>query len=138
MRKAIRFATITLSVKEYVDPETSVTHVDITNTATGGISSTTELRTLDWTFREHKDGIFGEVRGKSRFVKLDNLERGKEGDDWLKKGWEDENGEFIQSYVESVDNGWTADQVSLFLPHWQREVGWHGWEMRQSIGGLET
>ena len=31
--------------------------------------------------------------------------------EWLKKGWLEPEGEFVQSYVESVGGGWTADQV---------------------------
>ncbi|MCJ1481023.1 hypothetical protein MMC06_001179 [Schaereria dolodes] len=112
LRKAIGLATITLNIKEYV--EDGVTHIDISQTATGGIKGTTELRTLDWAFREHKDGIFGEVKGKSRWAKLNGLERDKEGDDWLSRGWEDADGEFVQAYVESVGGGWTADQVGCF------------------------
>lgn len=34
---------------------------------------------------------------------------------WLSKGWDDPEGEHVQSYVESVGNGWTANQVSLLL-----------------------
>lgn len=33
-------------------------------------------------------------------------------DDFLKKGWDDLEGEHVQSYVESEGGGWTADQVS--------------------------
>ena len=29
----------------------------------------------------------------------------------MKSGWIDPEGEFVQAYVESKDNGWTADQV---------------------------
>ena len=37
----------------------------------------------------------------------------KDEDEWLKTGWLDEDGgERVQSYVESVGNGWTAVQVS--------------------------
>ncbi|KAL6715773.1 hypothetical protein ACLMJK_006734 [Lecanora helva] len=90
---------------------TSITHIDIKQTATGGISGTTENRTLDWTYRDHKDGIFGAVRGRSRWVKLSELGDEKE---WLREGWEgagEEGAEFVQSWVESVGGGWTADQI---------------------------
>ncbi|CAF9933273.1 MAG: hypothetical protein HETSPECPRED_008583 [Heterodermia speciosa] len=110
LRKAIAFATITLSITEYT--KDGSTHIDISQTATGGVKGTTELRTLDWTFRDHKDGIFGEVKGKSRWVKVEDLE---DDDDkkWLSHGWDDGGeGEHVQSYVESVGGGWTANQVS--------------------------
>jgi len=45
-------------------------------------------------------------------VKLGDLE----GDEFLKKGWDDLEGEHMQSWVESEENKWTAEQVgSLFL-----------------------
>lgn len=49
VRKAISIATITLDVKQYRDDE-GVEHIDIEQTATGGVKGTTENRTLDWTY----------------------------------------------------------------------------------------
>lgn len=102
-------ATVTLSVSQYTDAN-STTHIDIKQVATGGISGTTEDRTLDWTYRDHKDGIFGSVKGKSRWTKLTEID---DDDKFLKEGWPDSKGEFVQSYVESKDSGWTANQVGL-------------------------
>ncbi|KAL9098725.1 MAG: hypothetical protein Q9187_009611, partial [Circinaria calcarea] len=85
------------------------THIDITQTATGGIKGTTELRTLDWTLRGHKDGIFGEVKGKSRWASLKDL---KGADEWLRGPFLDEDGGVrVQAWVESIGGGWTAEQV---------------------------
>ena len=109
MRRAISYATVTLTITSYTD-SSSLTHIDISQVATGGIKGTTELRTLDWTERNHKDGIFGEVKGKSRWTKLEDVD----DDKWLKEGWMAESGEkWIQSWAESVGGGWTADQVSF-------------------------
>ncbi len=105
-------ATITLTISEYVDSKTNLTHFDIKQVAAGGISGTTENRTLDWTYRDHKDGIFGSVKGKSRWVALKDVD----DDDFLKTGWESADGDFVQAYVESNDNGWTANQVSCCSP----------------------
>ncbi|KAH8594924.1 hypothetical protein B0O99DRAFT_594973 [Bisporella sp. PMI_857] len=113
-RKAIGLATVTLHVKQYVEDGT--THIDIDQTATGGIKGTTELRVLNWTPREHEDHIFGSLKGKSRWLTpelLDTL------DEHLKEGWigTDEekggpNGEkFLESFVENEKAGWTAQQV---------------------------
>lgn len=45
-------------------------------------------------------------------MKLGDLE----GDEFLKKGWDDLEGEHVQSWVESEENKWTAEQVgSLFF-----------------------
>ena len=107
LRKAISLATVYLTIKEYVDPDTLLTHIDIQQVATGGVGGNTENRTLDWTYRDHKDGIFGQVKGKSRWIALKDVD----DDEFLKTGWDDMEGEHVQAYVESVGNGWTADQV---------------------------
>jgi hypothetical protein len=112
-RKAIAFATVTLHVKQYVD-ENGVTHIDIDQTATGGIKGTTELRALDWVEREHVDHIFGELKGKNRWSTLDAT-----NDAFLKEGWlegDEENsgpnGErHMQGYVVNTKSGWTGDQM---------------------------
>ncbi|KAK3178900.1 hypothetical protein OEA41_001037 [Lepraria neglecta] len=108
LRKAISFATVTLTVKQYVDKD-GLTHIDIQQVATGGVQGTTENRTLDWTWRDHKDGIFGNVKGKSRWVKLVDVD----DDDFLKIGYDDMEGEHVQAYAENDENGWTANQVSF-------------------------
>ncbi|KAL9018946.1 MAG: hypothetical protein Q9185_003780 [Variospora sp. 1 TL-2023] len=104
LRHAIALATITLTISEYVHD--NLTHIDIHQVATGNIQSTEE-RTLDWVARDHTDGVFGAVKGKSRWVKLKDVD----DDDFLKTGWDGgEEGEYVQGYVESVGGGWTADQ----------------------------
>jgi hypothetical protein len=89
-------------------------HIDIDQTATGGIKGTAELRKLDWTFREHEDHLFGKLKGKSRWVNLDQVE-----DDWAKEGWltgdEEKAGPegqcFVESYVDQQEKGWQGDQI---------------------------
>ncbi|MCJ1286686.1 hypothetical protein MMC26_006032 [Xylographa opegraphella] len=104
-------ATITLTVSQYTEPETNLTHIDIQQTATGGISGTTEQRTLDWQLRPHRDGVFGEVEGKSRWVLLADLDKGPDYE-WLTRGWlEESGGEHVQSWVVSEKAGWTAEQI---------------------------
>ncbi|KAI9698383.1 MAG: hypothetical protein M1836_003963 [Candelina mexicana] len=107
LRKAISLATITLHIKQYTTSD-KLTHIDIDQTISGGVSGTTEKRTLDWTFREHSDRIFGKVKGKSQWAKLSEVD-----DDFLRKGWLDEVNEtgVVRAYVESLDSTWTADQV---------------------------
>ncbi|KAL9007552.1 MAG: hypothetical protein Q9173_007206, partial [Seirophora scorigena] len=103
LRRAISLSTITLTVKEYTKDD--LTHIDIHQVATGNIQST-EDRTLDWVFREHSDRIFGDVKGRSRWVKLEDVD----DDAFLKEGWDELQGEHVQSWVESKRGGWTADQ----------------------------
>ncbi|KKY39915.1 hypothetical protein UCDDA912_g00068 [Diaporthe ampelina] len=105
-RKAIGLATVTLHVKEYVD-DAGLTHVDIQQTATGGVKGTAENRTLDDTFREHSDWLFGNVKGRTGWV----ASREAIADEFLQKGWEPAQAEFVVGYVESLDRGWTATQV---------------------------
>lgn len=105
-RKAVGLASVTLHVKEYVD-EAGLTHVDIQQTATGGVKGTTENRTFDNTFREHSDWLFGNVKGRTGWV----ASKDEITDEYLKKGWEQAQTEFVVGYVESLDRGWTATQV---------------------------
>lgn len=123
MRKAISLATVTLNVTQVQSDPAEIT---IDQVATGGITGTTEHRILDWDVREHKDGIFGQCKGKSRYVRIADLEpgQGKEEAEFLGEGWLDEGGEFIQSLVESVGNGWTANQIWGFEEIREGERRW--------------
>lgn len=114
-------STITLDVKQYIAPPSPpnsdtapVTHIEIAQTGTGGLKGTAEVRCLDLQWREHSDWMFGHVKGQSRFVAAADI-----ADEFLKKGWlegEEEQGgpageTHIESYVESLENGWTARQI---------------------------
>jgi len=114
IRKAIGMMTVTLITKQYTDEEGKV-HIDIRQPGYAGIEGTTELRTLDSEWRDHEDHIFGLVKGTTKWIKIADI---KEDDDaesekHLKEGWAQEtlDGEAIDSYVESVKNGWTARQI---------------------------
>lgn len=117
-RKAIAWATITLDVKEYVSDD-GKTHIDIEQTATGGIKGTTEMRTLDWVERPHKDDTFGELVAQSHWIKsAAEAESGKGGplDPWLGEGWLDEkvgpNGELnVHSWAVNEKGEWTGEQL---------------------------
>lgn len=105
-RKAIGLASVTLHVRQYVSDEDQQTHIDIDQTATGGLKGTSEQRTLDNEWREHKDWLFGRVRGRSQFV-TDIAD----DEAFLKKGWEQGTAEWVYNCVESLDDGWTAKQT---------------------------
>lgn len=109
LRKIIALATITLQISQY--EEDSLTHIDIDQFATGGMK-TTEERTLNWEVKRHEDSVFGVVFGQSRWIKLADVD----DDEFLRTGWDDPNGEHVQSYVENHDNGWTANQVCPLCP----------------------
>jgi hypothetical protein len=111
MRCAIGLATVTLYVKHYKD-ESGVEHIDIDQTLTGGIPGSSESRTLDWTDRARSDPIHGHIVGKSKRVKLDEIEN-----EYLKNGWlqDTEQHGAINAYAQSDTSksgtSWTADQV---------------------------
>lgn len=107
MRKAIGIATITLAIKQYTADD-GVEHIDIVQTATGGIQ-TTELRTFDDTFREHKDNVFGLVEGRNRRTKLSSFKDDDPDEAFLKEGWSKDivdSDEVIDGIVVSKVNGW--------------------------------
>ncbi|KPM40563.1 hypothetical protein AK830_g5996 [Neonectria ditissima] len=113
-RKGISLASITIEMKQYtalpLPPSTStelVAHVNTSQSASG-LNGTHEARCLDNTFRAHSDWIFGNVKGLTRWVSLDEIE-----DDFLKQGWlvEGDGKTLIFNYVESDNNGWNATQV---------------------------
>ncbi|KAL1952783.1 hypothetical protein VTO42DRAFT_4260 [Malbranchea cinnamomea] len=140
VRKAIALATVTLDIKQYTDDD-GVVHIDIDQILTGGINGSQEKRTADWNERHHTDHIFGHVIGQSRLIKAKPDGKGShfrpdlevqtnvgvpEEDELvgkflrseiLKDGTETEgfvagaDDVFLQSWVRSVDNGWTAEQI---------------------------
>ena len=107
-------ASIYLDVNHYKDDQ-GVERIDIVQTLTGGMSGTTENRTLDWTEREHEDHLFGPVLSKSRRAALDEIER-----EWLKKDWLNESfvdGQIINTTAKSntAKSGktWLSEQVNI-------------------------
>ncbi|KAI0505106.1 hypothetical protein F5B22DRAFT_537032 [Xylaria bambusicola] len=123
LRKGISAATVTIVVKQYPDPETSTTTIDIDQSASG-VTSTKELRRLDWNSREHKDFLFGRVHGRSKYITLSELKAliSPEGEarkekwvenDFLAEDWletDGEEGKLVLSHVVA-DAGWFATQV---------------------------
>jgi hypothetical protein len=115
VRRAISWATITITVKHYKDDE-GLEHIDIQQTLTGGMGGTTEERTLDWEPRTHEDNVFGAVIGKSRRIQVGDIE-----DEFLKQNWLPDviKHGAIDAYAESdtpkSNMTWTAEQVRLSL-----------------------
>jgi hypothetical protein len=117
-RKIILLAKVTISIKEYTDAN-DITHIDLDQTATGGIQGTTELRILDWSENIHVDHIFGDLKSRNRWVKdLKAAESGKGGPlhPFLREGWMIEkvgpNREtFVQNWVVNEERGWTVEQI---------------------------
>ena len=104
-------------MRQYPDPDRpAVTRIDIRPVVTGGLNASPEHRTLDWQRRAHRDAVFGDVEGRSRFVALDTLRGEKEEEwaelEWLCEGWEAAEGDgYVQSWVQNKGAGWTANQI---------------------------
>ncbi|KAF2742610.1 hypothetical protein M011DRAFT_472069 [Sporormia fimetaria CBS 119925] len=121
LRKTVGAATITQHIRTTTTPE-GHTNITFDQILTGGLKGTTENRTLDWTYRPHSDWLFGDVRGKSRWVTLEKYQeeyagKGDEAVDedvkYLVDGWDEETkgAELVESYVENDDAGWIARQL---------------------------
>jgi len=80
-RRAISMFTLTLVVKHYAD-EGGFEHIDIQQTLSGGISGTTEYRTLDWEERNINDDVFGALIAQSKRIKAEEVD-----DEFLRSGW---------------------------------------------------
>lgn len=110
-RKIIASVTITLYTKHYIDDD-GKEHIDIQQVGTGGFKGNFEPRILDWEERERNDSVFGYVRGRTRRLKVEEIE-----DEWQKEGWSEDTFEHgaIESHVWSdtpkSNTSWTANQV---------------------------
>jgi len=105
---------VILHVTEWTDPDGGAWVIKCIQPGPAGMKGTTEERHLpkdnDLDWRDHEDYIFGQVKGFSRFFKIEDLSDGDEHEKYLKAGWLDE-ADLIESYVESQGNGWTARQI---------------------------
>ncbi|PNS18009.1 hypothetical protein CAC42_3968 [Sphaceloma murrayae] len=112
VRQAARFSSVSIAIEQY-DNEEGNSFVEVKQTSSGGIQSTEE-RTMDWVWREKKDSIFGMVKGRSRFCKIDEI-----NDEYLKTGWDQKSLEacdnlVVNSIAESIGlrgDPWIADQI---------------------------
>lgn len=119
LRKTIGLATVTQHLKTSVS-DSGVTHITIEQMASGGIKGTTEEREFDWTYRDHSDWLFGNLKGKTRYNTLEKvLEENKGKGDieedakFICEGWlpETTEGDVVESYVDNQENGWTGWQI---------------------------
>ncbi|EED24525.1 conserved hypothetical protein [Talaromyces stipitatus ATCC 10500] len=159
-RRVIGLATITLHIKEYVEPNNDdpanapATKIDIGQFLTGGIEASPEYRITDWRAREHDDRIFGKIVGQSRLIRGSKGADGKVRPDFglettpredkIAKflrgeitidGEEDPNG-FLVDDVKDKDGLVYGDGEGLWLHNWVRSLN-SGWTAEQ-IWGFET
>ncbi|KAK5135385.1 hypothetical protein LTR08_005327 [Meristemomyces frigidus] len=107
VRQAVAYSTVTITLKQYTNDK-GVVKLDQDQVSTGGTRNREE-RVLDGEWRESENKIWGKVKGRTRWVKLADVE-----DDYLKQGWDSTDGDFIESLVESATDTWTALQLYGF------------------------
>ncbi|KAF2013557.1 hypothetical protein BU24DRAFT_494010 [Aaosphaeria arxii CBS 175.79] len=120
-RRAVTLATVHQHLSTTTDAESGARKITIEQFATGGLKGTTETRIFNWTYKDHSDWLFGDVRGKTRTNSLAAIRAENAGNPVLKEdaeylvtGWLEENqgeGGVIESYVENDKAGWTGWQV---------------------------
>nr|QYO45730.1 LCCL-domain containing protein [Beauveria bassiana] len=85
--------------------------LDFENKPSGGMPGAVEKRVLNWEAVELNHTLFGNIRGRSRVVKVDELE-----DEWLKGGWEEGTEEVLHFKTEHIDSkGVVTQQVLGFV-----------------------
>lgn len=105
IRQAVAYSTVTVTLQQYTDSE-GQNHLDQEQLSTGGIKNF-EDRIMDWETTDKENWIWGKVKGRSRYVKLSEVE-----DEYLKEGWEDgPEGEVVEGFVENTKDGWDARQI---------------------------
>jgi hypothetical protein len=100
MRKVLNTAKVTVSIKEWVDPSTGLTHVDIVNTPSSGLPSSTEVRVFNNEGIELPHPLFGKIRTRSRWAGAGDLDQ---IDGYLVKGFESGIDNFIHIVTEHLD-----------------------------------
>jgi len=140
-RKIVGLASVVLTIKSH----TKDSHPQInTTTLVAGLDKTQEDRTMNWTDADHADKIFGKCRHRNRLVNAAEYKIEGPGTaedaaflraEKLKDGKTDskrEDGQIVQSYVESIGNGWKVEQVWGFeivggeRRYSRRVVVWNG------------
>jgi len=114
LRLVIGRMTVTLIIRQSKD-EDGTGHIDILQPGFAGIQGTEEKRVIppagdEKQWNDHKDHIFGHVKGWSQWLKLADLSDDDEDEKFLKQGWI-EAPEYLETYVESQDRDWIARQV---------------------------
>lgn len=107
-RKVIGMATITLTMDQCIDEATKDILLDIESQPSGGMPASQEKRVLNWQPVELNHPLFGNIRGKSRQVKVSELE-----DAYLSSGWEDGTENLYHFNTEHLDKKGVVTQQVL-------------------------
>ncbi|KAG0704333.1 hypothetical protein DFH29DRAFT_911870 [Suillus ampliporus] len=105
-RTAIANFSLTLDFSQYVD-DGGVEHVDIKQTLSGGFKAPTENIIMDGDEHPKDDDLFGPLIGKTRRIKVDELDT-----DFLKEDWTEDTLEdgiiygIVKSDTEKTGKDW--------------------------------
>lgn len=99
IRKAASSASVHLKVSQ---PDE--THISMKQTATSiNIPGTSEEYILDWQWRETKDPVFGDLKGRSRWISVEDAQPEGGSGDWIEG---DSKGMLIQAQGDKPDGSW--------------------------------
>ncbi|KAJ3520864.1 hypothetical protein NM688_g9099 [Phlebia brevispora] len=105
-RKALGMTTLTVTLTHTKDGD--VEKVVTEQVLSGGVGASTEERILDWEARPYENKLFNKTTGKSKRVKLDEIE-----EEYLKGGWApaaQEHG-VISIWAEGVEVEWVTNAM---------------------------
>jgi len=126
IRKVIAAMTVKLDIEQSTD-EDGTENIVVTQAGAGGFKGTTEKRHIpkddEKRWSDHKDHIFGHVKGFTQWRKPEELSDSDEDEAFLKQDWEESTDIFVDSYVESQENDWTARQIWGFANVIPKEGG---------------
>lgn len=104
IRKGINSASVTLTISQ---PQKDEYKIEQTATA-ASIPGTTEQYILDGEWRTNHDAFFGEVKGRSQWISVDEAKAKIDDDSWEVDG---EDGRLILAEGGSTDGKWEAFRI---------------------------
>ncbi|KAH7394281.1 hypothetical protein BKA66DRAFT_567238 [Pyrenochaeta sp. MPI-SDFR-AT-0127] len=108
VRKAICRASTTISIRqEGVGPATTIA---LDNTSNLGVQGTTEVRQLDWEFATHNDFVWGNVRGRSKFVSITDTPAGFPAAN-ARDDAQNEDSELLYNEIEALNGSWKSQML---------------------------
>lgn len=103
IRKAIGSASVTLTISQPSDNEYSIKQ----KATAAAIPGTTEQYILDNEWRTNHDPFFGEVKGRSRWISVEEATKMLDS----KSKWESDDGKVILAEGGHVDGAWQAFRI---------------------------
>lgn len=103
--------TVVLSIKEWVDASTGVTHMDIELKPSSGLPGSTEVRVFNFQGIEVTHPVFGKIRGHTRWTGAKELD---EVDAFLAQGFEKGMDTYMHMMTEHLDHGAVTHQACGF------------------------